>query len=104
MPEQFISESISPVPGTADAAAMTRGEPGLPGAFVWRGEEYRVEAVLEKWKQADARDCNEKYTRKHWYRVRTTSGDVMTLYFLRQASSAKRPKARWFLYSLGSEG
>ena len=102
MPEQFISEPIEPVVGTVQAAAMTRGEPGLPGAFVWRGEEYRVSEVLEKWKQADARDCNEKYTRKHWYRVRTDADEVLTLYFLRKASSAKRPKARWFLYSLES--
>ena len=79
---------------------MTRGEPGLPGAFVWRGDEYRVETVLEQWKQVDARDGNEKYTRKHWYRVRIAGGQEMTLYFLRHASSAKSRKARWFLFSI----
>jgi hypothetical protein len=100
MSEQFISEPIEPLPGTASATAMTRGEPGLPGMFVWRGEEYRVAEVLDVWKQADARDCDEKYTRKHWYRVRTVGGEVMTLYFLRQPSTSRRPKARWFLYSI----
>ena len=78
MPERFISEPIEPAPGTANVTALTRGEPGLMGAFVWRGDEYRVEAVLEQWKQADARDGCEKDIRKHWYRVRTAGGDVMT--------------------------
>ncbi|MCG8585180.1 MAG: DUF6504 family protein, partial [Pirellulales bacterium] len=88
---------------TVRAAAMTRGEPGLPGAFVWRGEEYRVEDVLGAWKEADARDGNEKYVRKHWYRVRTAGNHIMTLYFMRHASSAKRRKERWFLYSIESD-
>ncbi|MEZ6192163.1 MAG: DUF6504 family protein [Phycisphaerales bacterium] len=49
-PEQFISEPITPVPGTFDPQAIAMGEPGLPARFVWRGEEYRVDEVLTVWK------------------------------------------------------
>ena len=103
-PEEFISEPIEPVPGTALVTAMTRREPGLPGRFVWRDGEYEVAEVLEQWKQADARDGGEKYVRKHWYRVRTTAGEVMTLYFLRQTRSPSTKKNRWCLYSIETNG
>ena len=103
MPEDFISEPIQPVKGTANVTAMTRGEPGLPGRFVWRSEEYEVAEVLEQWKQADARDCDEKYTRKHWYRVRTACGEVMTLYFLRQTRSQNPKKNRWCLFTIETD-
>ena len=52
MDDKFISEPIKPVEGTFDTAGMTRGEPGLPGRFVWRNKEYTVAEVLEKWKES----------------------------------------------------
>ena len=52
MAEEFISEPIEPVEGTFDTAGMTRGEPGLPGRFIWRDKEYTVAEVLEKWKES----------------------------------------------------
>lgn len=105
MPQDFISEAIEPVAGTADVTPMTRGEPGLPGKFRWRGDEYVVEEVLEQWKDADSRrgDGGQQYIRKHWYRIRTTGGEVMRLYFLRQPSSTKRQKSRWWLYTIESD-
>ena len=51
MSDEFVSERIVPVAGTFDAAPMTRGEPGLPGRFVWREQEYAVAEVLEAWKE-----------------------------------------------------
>jgi len=98
----FISEPIEPVAGTMDAGAMARGGPGLPHRFLWRGREYSVDAVLEEWKETS--DCHsggsEQYVRKHWFRIRTTTGERMRIYFDRQARSHRRQKQRWWLYAL----
>jgi hypothetical protein len=81
---------------------MATGAPGLPERFVWRGQEYRIEKVVEKWKESSP--CRsgggERYLRKHWYRVRTTDGSQMKIYFERQARSARQAKQRWWLYTV----
>ena len=104
MPAEFISEPISPVGRTFDRSGMTMGEPGLPGRFVWRGAEYEVTEVLEKWKETGPMKGggagSELYVRKHWFRIRTTDGREMKLYFERQARSARRKKQRWWLYTI----
>ena len=101
--ESFIGEPVVPKPGTFDTAAMARGEPGLPRVFTWRGTEYRVAALVEGWKSTgpSVNGGTEQYLRKHWYRVRTTTGEVMTLYFDRQPPRGRaRAKTRWVLYSM----
>jgi len=104
MREEFVSEPIRPVAGTADTRAMTTGAPGLPGRFLWRDREYAVAAVLETWKETSRckSGSDEQYVRKHWYRVRTEDGAEMKLYFERQARSARQRKARWWLYTVAS--
>lgn len=101
-PPQFVSEAIEPVPGTMSLDAMARGEPGLPQRFRWRGTEHAVERVLDTWKETGP--CRsgspERYVRKHWFRVVTTTGDEMQLYFERQARSGRQRKARWWLYTV----
>jgi len=102
MSEEFVSEPIEPVAGAFETAAMTRGEPALPGRFKWRGRQYSTAEVLETWKQTGP--CRsgggEQYLRKHWYKIRTGEGPVMTMYFERQARSKSRSKARWWLYAV----
>jgi len=102
MSEEFISEPIEPVAGTFDTAAMTRGEPGLPGRFKWRDKEYAVADVLEAWKETGP--CRsggpERYLRKHWYKIMTEDGSEMTVYFERQPRSKRRNKVRWWLYTI----
>jgi hypothetical protein len=102
MSEEFVSEPIKPVAGTFDTAAMTRGEPGLPGRFIWRDKEYTVADVLEVWKEHGP--CKgggpEQYLRKHWFRIRTTTGLEMTIYFERQPRSKSQSKKRWWLYTV----
>ncbi len=102
MNEEFVSESIQPVPGTFDTGGMTAGAPGLPERFVWRGNEYTVAEVIDTWK--DKSPCKhgsgEQYVRKHWFRIRTTGGEEMKLYFERQARSRRQRKARWWLYTI----
>jgi phosphoribosylglycinamide formyltransferase-1 len=102
--ETFVGQGITPEEGSFAAGAMATGEPGLPRVFSWRGTKYVVSEVVEQWKEAG--DCHhgsgERYVRKHWFRVRTTGGLEMKLYFERQ----KRPSggSRWRLYSIRSEG
>ena len=79
---------------------MVRGEPGLPARFIWRKREYIVDEVLEKWKETGP--CrsggNEQYVRKHWFRIRTTGGVEMKIYFERQPRA--KVKVRWWLFSV----
>ena len=100
--ERFVSESITPLGEWLGAAAMASGEPGVPARFRWRTTEYEVTAVLEKWKTSSG--CHsggtERYVRRHWYRVATTSGVRMTITFDRQPSSRRARKRRWWLASV----
>jgi len=102
MSDEFIGEAVTPVAGTFETAAMTRGEPALPARFSWRGQQYSTAEVLEVWKETGP--CRsgggEQYLRKHWYRIRTGDGLVMTIYFERQPRSKSRNKTRWWLYAV----
>jgi hypothetical protein len=102
MNEEFISEPITPVPGTFETAAMTRGEPALPGRFVWRDREYATTEVLETWKESGSCSSGggEQYVRKHWYRIRADNGLRMTIYFERQSRSKSQNRTRWWLYTV----
>jgi hypothetical protein len=105
MSEEFISEPIEPLTGTFDTAAMTRGEPGLPGRFKWRDREYAVVDVIEAWKETGP--CRsggpEMYLRKHWYKIITEDGTEMTVYFERQPRSKRSNKVRWWLYTINGK-
>ncbi len=106
MPASFISEPIAPLGGSFDPAGMARGEPGLPHKFRWRKREFTVGRVLEQWKEHG--DCKhgsgERYVRRHSYRVETTDGTIMCLYFLRSMGRGKWTKpTRWRIQSIESD-
>lgn len=106
MNEHFVGEPVAPVPGTGDALQASRGGPGLPQRFIWRGTEYEVAAVLKTWRETGpcTSGSPEQYVRKHWFTVRTTSGEEMTLYFERQARSSHERKKRWWLFTTRPTG
>jgi hypothetical protein len=98
--EEFVSEAIEPKRGSFDAAAMARGEAGVPSEFTWRGVRYVVRGVVSAWKSSGI-DRGEAYLRRHWYCVDVESGERMTLYCERQARNAKRAnRGRWWLYTV----
>lgn len=104
--EQFVSESIVPGPAGFDAAAMARGEPGLPAEFKWRGRCYRISAKLGQWKQSSAeggRVGGERYLRRHYYKLRMSDESTWTVYFVRQSPPSGPAKQRWFLYKIDQE-
>lgn len=97
--ETFVGAAILPEGSSFSASPMAAGKPGLPRRFSCQGRGYAVAEVLEEWKEAG--DCRhgsgERYVRKHWFRVRTTDGLELRLYFERQARSSGG--SRWRLYS-----
>ncbi len=100
MKETFVGEGITPEDASFSTSAMAMGKPGLPQKFTWKGESFSILEVLEEWKEAG--DCRhgsgERYLRKHWFRVRTTSDLEMKIYFERQGRSSGG--SRWRLYSV----
>lgn len=106
MAEQFVSEPITPVARSFDPAAMSRGEPGLPSGFDWRGKHYDVAEILQAWKETGPCKSGggEQYLRKHWWKIRTGNGAEMTIYFERQAGSKRQKKERWWLYTIDEKG
>jgi hypothetical protein len=96
--KEFVSEPITPVAGSFDTASMAAGEPGMPGRFVWRDTEYEVDRVLEAWKTTGpcTHGSREQYVRRHWFRIVTTSGAEMEIYFDRQAR-VRQKSLRWWL-------
>ncbi len=102
MQDEFVSEPIKPVEGTFDSAGMARGEPGLPGRFVWRDTEYAVAEILEKWQELGRckSGSSEQYLRKHWFKIKCSDGLEMTIYFERQPRAKRQNKTRWWLYTV----
>jgi hypothetical protein len=96
---KFVSEPIEPKVGSADITAMSRGEPGLPQAFTWRGKEYRISAVRSS-RKGLKEDRGDVYVRRHYYEIETTSGEQMTIYFDRNPTGGGKHKQRWWLYTI----
>ncbi len=99
--ERFVSECIVPIKDSFLTSSMSTGEPGLPMRFRWRDTEYEVARILEKWKTTGncRHGSSEQYVRKHWFRVETTDGTEMQIYFERQPRS-KRNNKRWWLATI----
>ncbi len=102
MSERFISEQLKPIMDGPAPVPFEAGAPMMPPAFEWRRQRLPVLEVLESWKELSpcSSGSPERYLRRHWYRLRTSDEQEMTVYFLRQAQSGKQPKSRWFLYKL----
>ena len=101
----FVSESIAPVFDQGTGTSIGVGAPVIPSGFIWREKEYRIQSVLETWKESGAckSGSSERYLRKHWYRIRTTDGKEMEIYFERQARSSKQRNKRWWLFTVSDE-
>lgn len=98
--DEFISEPIDPIASAASPRPAARGEPSLPKQFRWRDTTYTIAEVRKSWKQSRPeghRPGGEMYLRRHYWTVRTTSGETMTLYCLRQARPGRK---RWWLYTI----
>ncbi len=99
--KEFVCEAMIPVAGTFDSSAMVAGEPGLPARFQWRGSEYEIARVLSAWKTTGpcTHGSGERYVRRHWYRIETTDGSTMELYFDRRPR-VRQKLQRWWVATL----
>ena len=100
---RFVSEPITPLDQSFDAARMASGEPGVPHRFRWRKEEIAVAAILESWREFGdcAHGSDERYVRRHCYRVQTAGGPVMTVAFQRSFGRDRfRRHSRWRLLTI----
>lgn len=102
----FVSEPLTPLNASFDTHHMAQGEPGMPHQFRWRKQEWEVAEVLETWREHG--DCThgsgERYVRKHGYRIRTTTGLVLKIYFQRKYGKTQRKEvSRWWVFSIESE-
>jgi hypothetical protein len=102
MSSQFISERLEPLETSFDPVLMASGAPSVPGRFRWRKKEIEVAAILKQWK--DHGDCahgsGERYVRRHCFRVQTTEGAVLRIYFQRTFGRARfEAKGRWWVLS-----
>ncbi len=99
---EFVCEELIPDAGSGDAAMASRGEPGLPRRFKWRGEAYEVAGVIEMWKTQSPchHGSGEMYLRRHWYRIQVQPRRIMTVYCDRQVKNRRKPKSRWWVYTV----
>jgi len=102
MGKRFVSEAIEPDLGSMDARETARGAPGMPSRFTWRRKPYAVRSVVDMWRETSSckSGSDEQYARKHWFRILTTTGEEMEIYFERQARSKRERKMRWWLYTV----
>ncbi len=125
--EEFVSEPITPEPGSFATELMARGLAALPAAFTWRNRRYEIVECLEHEKQSapeGGREGAQRYLRRQVFVVRLDTGQRATLYIQRQAPRGSSPpsgrvpaaakrrrmppsgrvpaaaKRRWFLYSI----
>jgi len=99
---QLISELIKPEGSGFTADYSSAGEPCLPIKFKWRKKVFELAAVLSKSKKISKckHGADEQYVRKHIYKIKTRSGEVMNISFDRQPRSHKKRFDRWFLVSI----
>jgi hypothetical protein len=102
---EFISEPITPEPGSFTTELMAQGLAALPRVFAWRGARYEIVECLAHHKQSapeGGADGGERYLRRQVFDVRLDSGDRATIYMIRHAGRGKTGRKRWFLYTLES--
>ncbi len=87
--------------------------PGLPDAFTWRGETYRIVELVSEWHDYRRRGRMSSNMRpehavtaarrgswgvgQDYYRVRTLQGKVFDIYYDRAPKNVDDRKGSWFL-------
>lgn len=110
LPYNFIDEQIEVI---FHEPPVLEKSPTCPDGFIWRGQTYRVEEMLETWINYErrgrfARNMRPSHSlaaarRGSWgvgrfhFRVRVEEGRVFELYYDRAPESAGDRKGHWFL-------
>ena len=103
-PVRAVFEAVTVEGGDFVAAAMGRGEPGVPKRFGWRGRVYEVAHVLGSRREVSRADAGAgAYVRRHVVTLLTTSGERMELSGARGSKSG-RASERWILRTVVEAG
>jgi hypothetical protein len=110
-PLRFIGE---PVDVIFEKPPLLEKKPGAPDAFIWRGEQYRIEQVLTEWvdfkrRGRMARNMQPQHAaaagRKgswgvgvFYFRVRTENGRIFDIYYDRAPKDVNHRKGAWYLF------
>jgi hypothetical protein len=110
-PLHFIGE---PIQAEFDRPPLMEKKPGCPDRFVWREETVHIVELLSEWHDYGRRGrmaTNMRPTHiatasrrgswgvgRHYFRVRTGSGQIFDLYYDRAPKSVDDRKGDWFLY------
>jgi hypothetical protein len=94
---RFVSEAIEPQAGSFDPATIAHGEPSLPSAFTWRGDDLAVDALLRTWR-SHRMDRGDKYVARHYFEFTTPDGRTAIVYCERQTRKPGAP--RWWLFTV----
>ncbi len=97
-----------------DQAPALLKKPGCPDRFVWQNSTYRIVERLSEWQDYSRRDRMARNMRpervarashrgswgvgRHYFRVRTDSGQIFDLYYDRAPKNAGDRQGAWFLY------
>jgi hypothetical protein len=108
---RFIDEPITVV---FDQPPTFEKRPPCPDGFVWRGEVFRVAALLSEWRDygrrgrmasnmepghaALAAERGSWGVGRFYFRVRTIAGAIFELYYDRAPKGSAQRKGAWFLF------
>ena len=104
----------NPVEVQFDEPPTLEKNPGCPDRFVWKEEMYQVTEKIGEWQDYSRRGRMAHNMRaehaevaesrgswgvgRHYFRVRTLTGQVFDLYYDRAPKSVDNRKGAWFLY------
>ena len=110
IPVRFIGESISV---SFHHPPLLEKKPDCPDGFLWRGEEFQVDEVLEAWVDFNrrgrmARNMQPQHAAvasrrgswgvgRYFFRVRLHTGQVFELYYNRAPKDVDNRKGIWML-------
>ncbi len=97
MSGRLISEPITPVELSFNTEAMSRGEPGLPSGFTWRGRTFTIRRRRGGWKKIGPSAEGDPYLRRHFHELEMEDGSVWVVYCIRQPAGRHGRGPRWFL-------
>jgi Family of unknown function (DUF6504) len=92
---RFVSRPIEPA-GEGFITPASGSEPPVPRAFLWDGQTLSITAVLRTWRSTKS-DRGDVYLKRHWFELRTASGQRVEVYYDRDFRRGASP---WWLYTI----
>ncbi|MGB8966185.1 MAG: DUF6504 family protein [Candidatus Cybelea sp.] len=92
---KFVSCPLVPT-GDGFVTPASGSEPPIPRAFLWGSRTLLITEVMRSWRSTKA-DRGDVYLKRHWYELRTASGEKLEVYYDRES---RRSASSWWLYTI----